>query len=62
MCVYLYVFFRYCTDAENRIGALSVDEIKTHPFFEAVDWEHIRYAADIPDNVKTSWVCCMTGV
>lgn len=33
---------RYCTDAENRIGALSVDEIKCHPFFEAVDWEHIR--------------------
>ncbi|KAB5542338.1 hypothetical protein PHYPO_G00090510 [Pangasianodon hypophthalmus] len=33
---------RYCTDAENRIGALSVDEIKCHPFFEAVDWDHIR--------------------
>ncbi|TSM20249.1 Serine/threonine-protein kinase 38-like [Bagarius yarrelli] len=32
----------YCTDAENRIGALSVDEIKCHPFFEGVDWEHIR--------------------
>lgn len=35
--------FRFCTDAENRIGAVSVDEIKSHQFFESVDWEHIRY-------------------
>lgn len=35
--------FRYCTDAENRIGAVSVEEIKSHQFFESVDWEHIRY-------------------
>lgn len=34
---------RYCTDAENRIGAVSVEEIKSHQFFESVDWEHIRY-------------------
>lgn len=35
--------FRYCTDAENRVGAVSVEEIKSHQFFESVDWEHIRY-------------------
>lgn len=34
---------RYCTDAENRIGAANVEEIKSHQFFESVDWEHIRY-------------------
>lgn len=34
--------FRYCTDAENRIGAANVEEIKSHQFFESVDWEHIR--------------------
>ncbi|XP_036066083.1 serine/threonine-protein kinase 38-like isoform X1 [Oryzias melastigma] len=36
------LILRYCTDAENRIGAGSVDEIKGHQFFESVDWEHIR--------------------
>lgn len=48
--VYLKVYwtvsvlcFRYCTDAENRVGAVSVEEIKSHQFFESVDWEHIRY-------------------
>lgn len=39
----IFVCFRYCTDAENRIGAVSVEEIKSHQFFESVDWEHIRY-------------------
>uniref|UniRef100_A0A8C7VBV4 non-specific serine/threonine protein kinase n=1 Tax=Oryzias sinensis TaxID=183150 RepID=A0A8C7VBV4_9TELE len=37
------LILRYCTDAENRVGAGSVDEIKSHQFFESVDWEHIRY-------------------
>lgn len=50
-CVCVCMYFRYCTDAENRIGALSVDEIKCHPFFEAVDWEHIRYAARIATSL-----------
>ncbi|XP_053719721.1 serine/threonine-protein kinase 38-like isoform X1 [Synchiropus splendidus] len=36
------LILRYCTDAENRIGAGSVEEIKGHSFFESVDWEHIR--------------------
>lgn len=40
---FLFVNSRYCTDAENRIGAVSVDEIKSHQFFESVDWEHIRF-------------------
>lgn len=35
--------FRFCTDSENRIGSNGVEEIKSHPFFEGVDWGHIRY-------------------
>ncbi|XP_070562359.1 serine/threonine-protein kinase 38-like [Ptychodera flava] len=33
---------RFCCDAEHRLGANGVEEIKSHPFFEGVDWEHIR--------------------
>lgn len=36
-------FSRFCTDSENRIGNGGVEEIKGHPFFEGVDWGHIRY-------------------
>lgn len=45
-------FFRFCTDAENRIGSGSVDEIKSHLFFEPVDWEHIR-CVHVPYSVPT---------
>uniref|UniRef100_A0A6Q2XKJ6 non-specific serine/threonine protein kinase n=1 Tax=Esox lucius TaxID=8010 RepID=A0A6Q2XKJ6_ESOLU len=36
------LILRFCNDAENRVGAVSVEEIKSHAFFEPVDWEHIR--------------------
>ncbi|XP_056409746.1 serine/threonine-protein kinase 38-like isoform X1 [Hyla sarda] len=36
------LILRFCTDADNRIGANGVEEIKSHPFFECVDWGHIR--------------------
>jgi len=44
----------FCTDANNRIGRQSdIDEIKNHPFFRGVDWEHIRdRPAAIPVEVK----------
>ncbi|KAL7982800.1 hypothetical protein Chor_005203 [Crotalus horridus] len=32
----------FCTDGENRIGSNGVEEIKSHAFFEGVDWAHIR--------------------
>ncbi|KAH0618788.1 hypothetical protein JD844_018264, partial [Phrynosoma platyrhinos] len=32
----------FCCEWEHRIGAPGVEEIKTNPFFEGVDWEHIR--------------------
>lgn len=34
---------RLCTDAEERIGKDSADEIKAHPFFKGVDWANIRH-------------------
>ncbi|CAM6000205.1 unnamed protein product [Sphagnum balticum] len=34
------LIMRYCCDAENRYNQLS--DMKQHPFFKNVDWEHIR--------------------
>lgn len=46
--------FRFCTDSENRIGSNGVEEIKSHPFFEGVDWGHIRERpAAIPIEIKS---------
>jgi serine/threonine kinase 38 len=33
---------RLLCDADNRLGANGVDEIKNHPFFQDLDWENIR--------------------
>ena len=33
---------RFMCDAEDRLGANGVDEIKTHPFFRDVDWANLR--------------------
>lgn len=63
----LFVCFRYCTDAENRVGAVSVEEIKSHQFFESVDWEHIRYMNSKPPfrhecgGSLTCWVSVMSA-
>ena len=34
-----------CHDPEKRLGAKSIDEIKQHPWFAGIDWEHIE---DLP--------------
>lgn len=38
---------KFCCEAERRIGSSGssggVEEIKQHPFFKGVDWEHIRW-------------------
>lgn len=34
------LFCRFCTNSEQRLG--SLDEIRNHPFFLGVDWDHIR--------------------
>ncbi|KAG8514061.1 Serine/threonine-protein kinase 38-like, partial [Galemys pyrenaicus] len=44
----------FCIDSENRIGNSGVEEIKGHPFFEGVDWGHIRERpAAIPIEIKS---------
>lgn len=32
---------RFICDPSDRIGARGVDEIKSHPFFAGVDWDHL---------------------
>lgn len=33
---------RFCCEEEHRIGTAGVEEIKSNPFFEGVDYDHIR--------------------
>lgn len=33
---------RMMSEAESRLGANGVDEIKAHPFFEGVNFEEIK--------------------
>nr|XP_020766530.1 serine/threonine-protein kinase 38-like [Odocoileus virginianus texanus] len=50
----LFPYSRFCIDSENRIGNSGVEEIKSHPFFEGVDWGHIRERpAAIPIEIKS---------
>ena len=36
------VLKRFMCDADDRLGAKGVDEIKAHPFFRGVDWANLR--------------------
>ncbi|XP_072123489.1 serine/threonine-protein kinase 38-like isoform X4 [Mobula birostris] len=48
------LILRFCCGAGDRIGAGGVDEIKNHPFFEGIDWEHIRERpAAIPIEIRS---------
>ncbi|XP_041443519.1 serine/threonine kinase 38 like S homeolog isoform X1 [Xenopus laevis] len=48
------LILRFCTDSENRIGSNGVEEIKSQPFFDGVDWGHIRERpAAIPIEIKS---------
>ncbi|XP_043932558.1 serine/threonine-protein kinase 38 [Protopterus annectens] len=48
------LILRFCCEGEHRIGASGVEEIKSNPFFEGVDWEHIRERpAAIPIEIKS---------
>ncbi len=33
---------RLMTDADKRLGLFGAHEIKSHPFFNGIDWDHIR--------------------
>ena len=46
-------------DADDRLGAKGVQEIKDHPFFRGMDWEALRdkeskYRPKVGDNVDCS--------
>lgn len=34
---------RLLCDADHRLGANGVEEIKAHPFFAGIDWSNMRY-------------------
>jgi serine/threonine kinase 38 len=45
-------------DPSDRLGSRGVYEIKSHPFFKSVDWDHIResqapYLPDVSDETDT---------
>lgn len=45
---------RFCTDADRRIGKDDVAEIMAHPFFNGINWDHIRdHNAPIDPGVKS---------
>uniref|UniRef100_A0A7N6AJC2 Serine/threonine-protein kinase sax-1 n=1 Tax=Anabas testudineus TaxID=64144 RepID=A0A7N6AJC2_ANATE len=48
------LILRFCCEEEHRIGATGVVEIKSNPFFEGVDYDHIRERpAAIPIEIKS---------
>ncbi|KAF1390946.1 hypothetical protein PFLUV_G00063380 [Perca fluviatilis] len=48
------LILRFCCEEEHRIGAAGVEEIKSNPFFEGVDYDHIRERpAAIPIEIKS---------
>jgi len=36
------LIFKLLTDVEFRIGRNGAEEIKSHPFFQTVDWKNLR--------------------
>ena len=49
------------TDPENRLGVNGADEIKSHPFFKGIDWNHIKetlippFIPDLKNNYDTKY-------
>ena len=33
---------KFIAEPENRLGVHGINEIKAHPFFKSIDWQHIR--------------------
>lgn len=51
---------RLLSDRDERIGKGGIDEIKAHPFFAGIDWEHLReseacFVPEIQDKEDTRW-------
>lgn len=46
---------RLLCDADHRLGMNGVEEIKSHPFFEGIDWTKLRNAkSPFNNNLKFS--------
>ena len=49
------------TDPENRLGVNGAEEIKSHPFFKGIDWNHIKetlippFIPDLKNNYDTKY-------
>ena len=54
-----FVYCRFCCDAEHRIGAHGIQEVKEHFFFKGVDWEHIRYKQLLLTEEYSVRITCM---
>lgn len=57
-CMWWFAF-RLCCNSDNRLGANSVDEIKSHSFLKGIDWDHIRdrpaaYTPEVKSITDTS--------
>jgi serine/threonine kinase 38 len=49
---------RLLCDADNRLGANGVAEIKRHPFFEGIDWANLRnMKAPYCPELTSDWDC-----
>jgi hypothetical protein len=49
---------RLLCDADNRLGAGGIQEVKKHPFFKGLDWERLRAAkAPFTPEVKDDEDC-----
>ena len=49
-----------CLDPYKRLGASSIDEIKNHPWFKGINWEHIEdielpFIPELKDKTDTSY-------
>ncbi|KAL9644073.1 hypothetical protein ABK040_005540 [Willaertia magna] len=51
---------RFLCDAEDRIGLNGVEEIKQHPFFKGIPWDHLRktqapFVPELTSETDTSY-------
>jgi hypothetical protein len=42
---------RFLCKKEKRLGCNGIEEIKSHPFFAGIDWEHIRECKSVAKDV-----------
>lgn len=55
------LILRFCCEADHRIGAAGVEEIKRNAFFEGVDYDHIRSDALCVFVIESLWFIKMVA-